>query len=86
MADGDVVDHLGEALAGLTPDVLDPILDVVADIAFELGDLTHDEVVQLVRAAITAAAGAAAGAAMKHRLESRGGDLDAAIRRALATP
>jgi hypothetical protein len=84
MADDSLIDSVAEALAGLTPDALEPILDVLADVEHEVGTLSHDEVVKLVNAAITAAAGAAAGAAVRHYLDGRRPQLEMAVRLALA--
>ncbi len=80
MSDADVVDHLIQALAGLTPDVLEPILDALGDLGSELGALDHDDVVRLVGAAITGVAGTAT----QHYLQRRPAEIEAAVRRALA--
>lgn len=84
MAEDNLIDSVAEALAGLTPDMLEPILDVLADVVDEVGTLSHDEVVQLVNAGITAAAGAAATTAVRHYLDGRRPQLEKAVRRALA--
>ena len=80
MPDGDLVDRLAEALAGLTPDVLEPILGSLDQLWWELGTLDHDDVVRLVCAAIIGVAGAAA----RVYLESHRAEIETAVRRALA--
>jgi hypothetical protein len=84
MTEHSVSDEIAEALVGLTPDVLEPILDAMADVVTEARNFTHDEVVELVRGAISATAGAAAGAAVRHYLDQRRPELESALRRALA--
>ena len=79
MSEADVVDHLMEVLAGLTPDVLEPILDALGDLGSELSTLDQEDVVRLVGAAITGVAGAAT----QHYLQSRRAEVEAAVRRAL---
>jgi hypothetical protein len=81
MADSEFIDQMAEAFGGLAPDVMELVLDALADVATELGTLSHEEVVTLAKAAVTAAAGAA----VKHHLDRRQPELDAAIRRALGT-
>jgi hypothetical protein len=80
MVDDDLADDVAEALVGVGPDVLEPILEVLADVAAEFGTLTHDEVVKIVGAAISAASSASS----THYLDDRRAELEAAVRRALA--
>jgi len=80
VSDAHVVDHLVETLAGLTPDVLEPILDALGDLASDLSTLDHDDVVRLVGAAITGVTSAAT----QRYLQGRRAEIEAAVRRALA--
>lgn len=80
MPESEFIDRLAEVLADLTPDVLEPVLDALTDLAGELGTLDHDDVMKLLGAAISGAVGAA----VKHQLANRRDELDAAVRRALA--
>ncbi|GID91607.1 hypothetical protein ACFQFC_01740 [Amorphoplanes digitatis] len=66
MIDDSLMDQILEAVTGLAEDVAEQILDLVTDVAAELGELTHEDVVNLVEAAITATAGAAATATLHH--------------------
>jgi hypothetical protein len=83
VTDNNFVDHIAHALVGLADDVLESVLDAVADVAVDLDSLSHDDVVHLVETAVKAAAGAAGAAATKHYLAQRRVDLDAAVRQAL---
>lgn len=67
MIDADLMDKILIRLIGVTADVSERVVDLVSDLADELGDLSHDDVVKLVEAAVTATAGTAVTAAFNKR-------------------
>jgi hypothetical protein len=74
-------EHLLDALVGLPVDVTEHLIDALHTVSFELGNLNHDDVANLLATAITASAGAAT----KHYLNQHRQELETAIRRNLAT-
>lgn len=62
--DDNLIDSILDAATGLAGDVTESVIDLVTDVAAEMGDLSHDDVVKLVEAAISGTAGAAVKTAM----------------------
>jgi hypothetical protein len=79
MFDDNLVDSIVHSLADLAPDALELVIDALTDIAAELAQLAHDDIVAIITAAVTSAAGVAT----KQILDNRRLDLEAAVRQAL---
>ncbi len=81
MDHGNSVDQLMDALVGLPVDVAEHLMDALHSSLVELGNINHDDVIELLATAVTASAGAAT----RHYLTQHRQELETAIRRSLAT-